>query len=384
MATLNEKSHAIQITIAQVSKLESVYTSKVVVHGIPWKVKIFKVGTAKADTDSDDSDDSDDEDDNSWLAARLICANKDDSLRWSIAGAVSFKLLPFIYGANALEVNCTPSVFNCMSLKGFNSIRLIRWNDLFDKNSKYVKDDDTIDLQINIKAENPNDPSRSRIELKCYEEGCDCGSSATFRLIVKNISNLMAVRAPRFDLRGLSWNIVVGRDASREVLFAQLYFDELTKEISCPVTWTIKLLSSKADINPIEETLTESVFKSTDFLAMDILAWNELFKPENGYVRNDSITLEVNIETYKPRGVGSKNLPIAKRAKFSPENSAEFLKLECPICMKSISDQELAVTPCGHMFCSACIKNAVTKRTACPLCNKAVQSNALLPFFLPM
>lgn len=263
---VSETSHGMQLTIREVSKLDAAYTSEVFVHGIPWKVKIFK------DTDEgsvDDSSDDEDENDKSWFAVRLICTNNDDSLKWSVAGAASFKLIPFTNDAKVLESNCVPSVFGRTSLNGVGFCQLIQWNDLFADKNGYIKDD-TIKLEINIEAENPNDPNRSSLHLKRVEKDCSCGSSATFQLIVKNVSKLMALQVPQFDLRGLPWKIVIGKEA--DSLFTQLYHDEPTTEISCPATWTVKLLSSKANVDSIEEFETESELSSNSYLKMAIVS----------------------------------------------------------------------------------------------------------------
>lgn len=86
MATADETSHSMEITISQVCQLESVYSSDVFVHGIPWKVKVFK------ENDGNEADDGEYE---SNLAVRLICCNEDESLVCSISGIVSCKLLSF-------------------------------------------------------------------------------------------------------------------------------------------------------------------------------------------------------------------------------------------------------------------------------------------------
>lgn len=87
MATANETSLGMQITISQVSKLESIYSSGIIIHGIPWTVEIFK----KEGNDNSEEE----EEDKTSLGVRLICANKDNSLEWSISAAASWKLLPF-------------------------------------------------------------------------------------------------------------------------------------------------------------------------------------------------------------------------------------------------------------------------------------------------
>lgn len=74
----------------------------------------------------------------------------------------------------------------------------------------------------------------------------------------------------------------------------------------------------------------------------------------------------------------------SKRAKLDPQNDMKSVQMECPICFKCIVSQKLAGTPCGHIFCFECIKEAITGRAVCPSCNKAVQLNALRELYLPV
>jgi len=44
-------------------------------------------------------------------------------------------------------------------------------------------------------------------------------------------------------------------------------------------------------------------------------------------------------------------------------------ELECPICLKNISDG-LFVSHCLHIFCLECIQKALESKKSCPLCRK--------------
>ena len=45
--------------------------------------------------------------------------------------------------------------------------------------------------------------------------------------------------------------------------------------------------------------------------------------------------------------------------------------LSCPICMEDSDDN--IILPCNHIFCSACIKKWLLKKTdTCPICRKSV------------
>lgn len=140
MATADETfhSHIIQMTIRQVSKLKSVVSSEVFIHGIPSKAVIFKTGIERDDNDGGGGEDDDDnEEDKPSLASKLICANTDKSFKWSLSGSISCKLVPFNKN-DALEKNMSPDVFSRTLLDGGRYYDIIQWDDLFDENNKYV------------------------------------------------------------------------------------------------------------------------------------------------------------------------------------------------------------------------------------------------------
>jgi SNF2 family DNA or RNA helicase len=70
---------------------------------------------------------------------------------------------------------------------------------------------------------------------------------------------------------------------------------------------------------------------------------------------------------------------------------------ECPICLENIEMKNVAITPCGHMFCRLCLKNILQKNGPadksstkdfntkkrdfvdgeCPMCNKWIHSSKI-------
>lgn len=295
MAKVTETCNFQQITISDVSKLDKITTSEVFVYGISWSVNIFKH--------------------ESWLCAKLICDYDDGSSNWPISGAVSCKLLPFSDDLDALEKISTASVFDRTRFYGVD-LYLIKWDDLFDEENKYVQND-TIKLELKIEAQNPNDPKKCDVRILR-----DCKNSVQFQLIVKNVSNLMAVEAHPFKLHGLTWHITVGKDKQLNSLFAALDFDASKTKKSCDVTWSMKLLSSKEEMNPIEKSRTDSLPSIHYYLIIEnIVSWNELFKPENGYVHNNSITFEFELKSNKRRQSNANAAITVKRARRGPSPS---------------------------------------------------------------
>ena len=51
---------------------------------------------------------------------------------------------------------------------------------------------------------------------------------------------------------------------------------------------------------------------------------------------------------------------------------------ECPICLEVLADvDEKATTPCGHVFCRACIEAALPRSGECPSCTQACSAAQL-------
>lgn len=297
MAQTTETSVIKQIKIPQISKLESIYTDEVELYRIPWNVHVFK---------SDSS-----------LCAELICRNEDNSSDWSIAAGISCKLLPFCDDLGAIE-GSQSNVFDRKRLCGVD-LPLIEWNDLFNEEKNYV-DNDTIKLELKIDAQNPNYPNKSVAKL-----WRDCDDDTKFLLNVKNVSSLLAVRAHPFKLNGLTWYVTVGKNKSSNHLFAHLNFDESTMKNSCDISWSLQLLSWKDGVDSIEKTEIDSLLSSDYYSVMEnIVSWNDLFKPENGFLNNDAITMELEIKSIKPLQNGTNGIPTAKRIKeesISPPSS---------------------------------------------------------------
>uniref|UniRef100_A0A2N9J3D1 RING-type domain-containing protein n=1 Tax=Fagus sylvatica TaxID=28930 RepID=A0A2N9J3D1_FAGSY len=53
----------------------------------------------------------------------------------------------------------------------------------------------------------------------------------------------------------------------------------------------------------------------------------------------------------------------------------------CPICMGPLVEE--MSTRCGHIFCKACIKTAISTQAKCPTCRKHVTVKELIRVFLP-
>ncbi|CAN6244269.1 unnamed protein product, partial [Urochloa humidicola] len=53
----------------------------------------------------------------------------------------------------------------------------------------------------------------------------------------------------------------------------------------------------------------------------------------------------------------------------------------CPICWNKM--EEPSTTPCGHVFCTTCIKQAIKVQKKCPTCRKGLRATSVHRIYLP-
>lgn len=338
----------VNMVISPISKLTEVNSPEVYIHGVPFEVQAFKNEDGKS------------------LAVVLHCSKSDNFSDWAVPVHASVKLLSFNNAKKAFKHYVTPYVFDRIS-RSFGFPKLIEWDDLWNEENMYVQND-SIEMTIDIVAEDPNYSNRSRLTCERINKSHNTTSTATFRLTVANVANLIAVRSSQFTVFEMPWNLMVYKH-QRHRLGVALKSIESHNEVSCETTMTVKLLSSKDNSRATEKTTTEHIENGKILCVGNIISWGELLKPENGFVNNDSITLEVELNVSKPA-----DDPNGKRNKRR--------RLECSICLDEMNNQEISTTPCGHMFCTDCITKTIEKHGACPLCKEAVQKGDLRCLFL--
>lgn len=70
------------------------------------------------------------------------------------------------------------------------------------------------------------------------------------------------------------------------------------------------------------------------------------------------------------------NIPLPPKKKVSTLKNTKACqgKFDCSVCMSKKPVKRRARLPCGHDFCSTCIKEWAKKETSCPLCRQAFLS----------
>lgn len=355
LAIVMSQSSILHMAITSISKLTPTWSPDVFIHGIPWKILVCK-------QDAENS-----------LAIYLHCAKEDESSQWTVSARATIKLMAFGQKKTTHDLHISPCVFDASKhLIGCSSF--IPWDDLMHAENQYVKND-KIQLKIKITAEDPNYVDRSILKFETVDKSCDCGSHATFRLLVTNIENLLAVRSPQFTVRGLAWDLSVYKWHT-SMLGIMLTAKEASPAVSCQLKMTVKLLSSKNGVAPMKKSIENRVGQLGNIRIEDMISWDNVIESTSGFVKNNSITLEVKVKVTEPggdaaTGGGPKN-PVAKRR-----------RLECSICLEDLDNQDISTTtPCGHLFCTVCITKAIKDCDACPMCKKAIEN--LQRIYLPM
>ncbi|KAH7517576.1 hypothetical protein FEM48_Zijuj09G0079700 [Ziziphus jujuba var. spinosa] len=86
----------------------------------------------------------------------------------------------------------------------------------------------------------------------------------------------------------------------------------------------------------------------------------------------------INCEVYINLESNSNSTRESAIAQPPPPKQPSF---SCPICMGPLVEE--MSTKCGHIFCKACVKAAITAQGKCPVCRKKVLMKELIRVFLP-
>lgn len=175
--------------ISAISNLNGAWSPELWTDGIRWMVRIFK---------------SEHPGPEQFIGADLFGDMNGRSPDWSISAIASIKLLSFTN--DDPKMCCSvQTVFDRDESSAFAGT-LIGWNELFDPDKNYVRND-TINLEIEVISENPNNPHRSRMTFHRLPNCCDYSRLANWRVTVSNIENLMALKSPIVVLNGSQWYV---------------------------------------------------------------------------------------------------------------------------------------------------------------------------------
>ncbi|GBP91321.1 Ubiquitin carboxyl-terminal hydrolase 7 [Eumeta japonica] len=163
-----------------------------------------------------------------------------------------------------------------------------------------------------LKTENADNNATSAI---LDEEDEDLArSEATFKFTIENISTLKdQVLSPPCYVRCLPWKILAtvrhtttpDRQQQKALgVFLQCNGDSETSGWSCYGLGEIRLLSHKQEGEHVIKKIHHMYHsKEDDWGYAHFVSWNDLMDPENGFVKDDSVTLEARVIAEAPHGV---------------------------------------------------------------------------------
>nr|XP_032519443.1 ubiquitin carboxyl-terminal hydrolase 7-like [Danaus plexippus plexippus] len=159
--------------------------------------------------------------------------------------------------------------------------------------------------------------SSTDMPLACLDaemEDDEARSEATFRFTVHNFRNLKdSVLSPPCYVRNLPWKIMVmprqapspDRQQQKSLgFFLQCNGESESSSWSCHAMAELRLLSHKPETEPFYRKIQHLFYsKENDWGFSHFMSWNDVLDPERGYIKDDSITLEVHVTAEAPHGV---------------------------------------------------------------------------------
>lgn len=354
MAQVDASTSSAKFSIRKISKLTEAWSPQITLYGIPWRISVRKCQSGTEKT----------------LGFYLHCAIDECTLspNWTATACATIKLLR-VSGrryVDGIEGFLRPFVFDYF-IREFGRNELMQWDDLLNPSNQYVKND-RIKLKVTVTAEDPHVMYRSFSTIRCIDQRCECGFQAIYEINVTNITKLMAVRSSGIVMRTRPYDIQVFKNGKDFGVCLRQHPCSGYATSHC-VNMTIELMSTSPNGNLIRRTKSAA--------EMDIISWRDMLDPTNGYVKNNSITLKIDISVNDMIGHIANGEPNVRRFGCSvclnssdplANDAAERSPLKCPICLENIDNQNLTTTPCGHLFCTPCISTAVFTRGACSVC----------------
>ncbi|KAK3929340.1 Ubiquitin carboxyl-terminal hydrolase 7 [Frankliniella fusca] len=145
-------------------------------------------------------------------------------------------------------------------------------------------------------------------------EDDDSRSELRFQYVLKNFSKLKAqTLSPPYFVRNLPWKIMVmprynqslERTPSRSLgFFLQCNGDSESPSWSCYASAELRLLPQKEGVEPFARKIQHLFYtKENDWGFSHFMTWEDILDPEKGFIKDDSIILEVFVQADAPHGV---------------------------------------------------------------------------------
>lgn len=179
-------------------------------------------------------------------------------------------------------------------------------------------------------------------------------SPVTLRMTINDVARLMFLQSPELKLGNSTWTIKVFRNNPNYLGISFM------GNRACKLIIMISVLGIN---KPIKKTYIKNTKAAESFMINEFALWDGLFRHENGFIHNDSITMEIKIRI---------------NASMTP------LRLVCFVCFEGIKRQEISSLSCGHLFCSKCVRGWLNEKKYCPTCHLPALLSDLRRTILPV
>lgn len=135
---------------------------------------------------------------------------------------------------------------------------------------------------------------------------------ATLRHVIENISDLKeSVLSPPIFVRNLPWKIMAMPRTGQNVagqkslgFFLQCNGESESTTWSCNAQADLRIIPQKENCQPLSRRIQHVFYsKENDWGFSHFLSWSDLMDPEKGFVKDDTIILEVWVSADAPHGV---------------------------------------------------------------------------------
>lgn len=327
------------IKVPRVSSLFSTkfFSEEFVVQSLPWKVRV--------------------KEHNEYIKVSLDC-NKSIHETWTYMVRPTITLLSFDEKNNFSRVY---EPLRYANTKIGYRIKFIRKDSLLAADKNYVQND-TINLKIEIEL--ISDLTTENIMSKCIESCC-----TKKRLTMANINNLVSARTSTFQFQNWQCFISIARSTDDLVLHPTFLHEPGSNW--CKLIMHVKLISSIPNTEFTIKRQATMIPPKAEEMSFKIIRFQNLMDPQSGFVTDDRIVLEVEMNSY---------------GLVDTEDEAEGTKsmyLKCLICFESLRSKPVSSITCGHTFCTACITKSLGEKEECPTCKAKTERSSLRTMYLP-
>lgn len=329
------RKQSISITLDKIKDMTSYKSEQFYVRGLPWVIRVTKFK-------------------NKALSVHVAC-EVDNKSNWSCVAHCKFTLSSSTQKQYHRSFR-QPREFSAEQTS-YGFLNFISLKDL-----KNYTVSDSVVLRVKLTAAIPKNANGNDNQYTLEE-----GLTKNVRLTIKRINDFDGFFSPVFTTSGLTWLIKVYTTKVENTKNVSVMLKCAHKEStdwSCDAMVAFRLISFDPSKPPYElkfKTFQKFNRKTTSRGFKEFITWQELSKVENGYVKDNSIILDVEI-TVK-------------------ENVGIFGTFSCPICLETLTGPTISSTRCGHLFCNCCLSLWMKKKSACPKCNQKVNLKEIITIY---